>query len=170
LPGYDYSSAGAYFVTICVNNRLSLLGEIREGVMDQSVAGLMGESWRCSIPMKFPTVVVDSYVVMPNHVHGIVVLNPGDVEDEQGKHGGLPLQKAVISPTLARVVQWFKPITTTDHVLGVRKYDFQPFDRRLWQKNYYEHIVRNDGDMARIRHYIATNVTNWHLDRENPNV
>lgn len=104
LPGYDYSSPGTYFVTICVNGRQPLFGDIVEQVFVHAEVGLMIESWWNAIPGRFGNILLDSYVVMPNHFHGLIVLNI-----DEGKHGGLPLpdheEALTATVSLGRIVQ-----------------------------------------------------------------
>ena len=94
---------------------------------------------------------------------------PRDVAAEaippSGAHAGAPLRKAA---ALGDVVQWYKTMTTNAYIRGVREHGWKRFDGRLWQRNYYEHVVRNDDELARAREYIQQNPLRWHLDRENP--
>ncbi|GBC99978.1 hypothetical protein HRbin17_02511 [bacterium HR17] len=170
LKGYDYSREGAYFVTICTQDRLCLFGEVVEGEMRLNDAGQMVERWWVELNRKFPGVRTDEYIIMPNHFHGIIVIVGADPcvchDDEMvahanqmGTHAGAPLPK---------IIQWFKTMTTNEYIRGVKQSGWTPFRRRLWQRNYYEHIIRNEDSLNRIRHYIATNPLRWHLDRENP--
>lgn len=167
LPGYDYSSPGTYFVTICVNGRQPLFGEIVEQVFVPAEAGLMIESWWNAIPGRSGNILLDSHVVMPNHFHGLIVL-----DIDEGEHGGLPLpdheEALTATVSLGRIVQWFKSITMADYRRGVADFEYQPFDSRLWQRNYCEHIVRNQDDLDRIRAYIEANVLRSDEDNENP--
>jgi putative transposase len=154
--GWDYGWAGAYFVTLCVQERLCLFGGVVDGEMRLSVAGMVVESWWGTIPARFPRVELDAYVVMPNHVHGILVFKDGDGDD-----AGL---------FLGRVVQWFKTTTQSDYRLGVRTEGWEPYAGRLGQRNYYEHVVRDERDLDRIRGYIGENPGRWAMDEENPAV
>ncbi|WP_397547135.1 transposase [Rhodothermus marinus] len=155
LKGYDYTSPGAYFVTLCTQGRLCLFGEIKEGAMCLNEIGHMIERWWLSIPERFEHVDIDAFVIMPNHLHGIIVLEA--IIDEHFRH-----------VSLASVVRWFKTKTTNEYIQGVKQKGWPPFDRRLWQRNYWEHIIRNDRSLERIRRYIVENPLRWHLDRENP--
>ena len=192
LRGYDYRAVGAYFITIVVQDRAFLFGEVVDGEMRLSEAGRMVERWWLELNRRFPHVLTDAYVVMPNHFHGIVVIHspppdttaPPDVgadlrvcpdsarvgadlrvcpntrvcPDSGGAHTGAPL------PT---IVQWFKTMTTNEYIRMVKHAGWTPFRGRLWQRNYYEHIIRNERALERIRDYILTNPLHWHLDREN---
>lgn len=172
LRGYDYALDGAYFVTIVVQDRALLFGGVNNGEMRYSDAGLVVDSWWHSINRRFPTVLTDEYVVMPNHVHGILLIG-GQVEDDQpeakGGHAGPPLQnKPQENPTLGKIVQWFKTMTTNDYIRGVREDGWPPFRKRLWQRDYYDHVIRNDRALCNIRAYILNNPARWNEDTENP--
>jgi uncharacterized protein (TIGR00252 family) len=159
LPGYDYSQEGAYFVTVCIQGRECLLGEIAEGILRLNDAGEMVEKWWQKLESKFPLIKIDSfYVVMPNHFHGIVFKS---VETLKGAHMGAPLQK---------LLQWFRTMSTNEYIHGVKEYGWPSFKENLWQRSFYEHVIRNDESLNRIREYIATNPQRWDLDRENPQV
>ena len=182
LSGYDYTQAGAYFVTICVQEKAHLFGTVRDGEVHLNDAGRMIEHWWSALPDKFPSITTDAFVVMPNHVHGIIVINAGahdagahiDACDagahdagahDAGAHIGAPLRddhNAVradqrVRPTLGTIMQWFKTMTTNAYMRGVHAHGWAPFERRLWQRNYYEHIVRDDADLHRVRTYVANN-------------
>ena len=160
LKNYDYAQAGAYFVTICAQGRECLMGEVQDGEMLLNDAGRMVAEWWLELPSKFPAVSLDSYVLMPNHLHGILCVEQNvDCITAQGAHAGAPLP---------RLIQWFKTMTTNAYIRGVKRGAFQPFERRLWQRNYYEHVIRNEGQLDSIRLYISQNPAKWHLDRENP--
>jgi putative transposase len=157
LPSYDYSQEGAYFVTVCIKGRKCLLGKIEQGILHLNDAGKMVESWWAKVASKFPSTQIDSFhVVMPNHFHGIIIKTD---ETPGGGHTGSPLQK---------IVQWFKTMSTNEYIHGVKEYDWPPFKGNLWQRSFYEHVIRNDESLNRIREYIATNPQRWDLDRENP--
>ena len=187
LQGYDYSRPGAYFITICTKERACVFGNIAGGEMCENDAGRMVGKWWAELNRKFPNVDVDKHVVMPNHVHGIIrITHPttvganlcvrphsgrdGDPDggpdarpdarpQEQGAHTGAPL------PT---VVQWFKTMTTNQYIQGVRQQGWPPFAGKLWQRNYYEHIIRDESSLQRIREYISMNPACWAEDTENP--
>ncbi len=211
LQGYDYSTPGAYFVTIVTQGRESLFGQIIDGEMHLNDAGRMVERWWHELNRKFPNVRTDAYVIMPNHFHGIIQILPhpngrgrptclppthdahtqdvhaGGAHTEgahagadgahaggahtEGAHtgaGGAHAGGAHTGAPLQGIVQWFKTMTTNEYIQGVKQRGWPPFDRRLWQRNYYEHIIRNEEDREAIRHYILTNPLHWQSDRENP--
>ncbi|HHT9135222.1 MAG TPA: transposase [Candidatus Avalokitesvara rifleensis] len=161
LKGYDYSQAGAYFITICVKDRKCLLGEVIDGEIILSAIGKIIEKCWVEIPKHFPHVQLDRYVIMPNHIHGIIEIlgNYVGVEDIQ------PLQRInryqkVIPKSLGSVVRGFK--------VGVVKWCRQnQYKHFAWQRNYYEHILRNKDELNCIREYIINNPLHWQFDREN---
>lgn len=177
LRGYDYSRAGAYFVTICAQDRACLFGEVVDGVMVLNEAGVMlAEHWT-ALPQRFPTITLDAFVVMPNHLHCVLVLH--DASGAGGHEGrpyddnadvGAPLVGARhdTAARLGLVIGAFKSMTTVAYGRGVRQFAWPTFRGRLWQRNYYEHIVRDNAEMDRIRGYIAENPSKWAVDRENP--
>ncbi|MDO8612587.1 MAG: transposase [Dehalococcoidia bacterium] len=177
LRGYDYAQAGAYFVTICTQSRECIFGDVIEGQMVLNDPGKVVESvWR-ELPEHYPGVAVDACAVMPNHLHGIVVLvGAGRANVEPVGAGASacpePGQPQGVAPTLSLpdVVQRFKSLTTAKYRKGVRDSGWQPFAGRLWQRNYYEHVIRNEDDLDRVRRYIAENPLRWDEDPENPAV
>ncbi|PIX48030.1 MAG: transposase, partial [Armatimonadetes bacterium CG_4_8_14_3_um_filter_66_20] len=150
LPEYDYSTPGAYFVTICTQDRQCLFGDITDDAMRPNEAGRMVEAWWRELTSKFPTTSADAHILMPNHVHGIVAIERED---------GAPL---------GAMVQWFKTMTTNAYIQGVRQDGWAPFPGRLWQRNYFERIVRDDDELFETREYIASNPVNWEHDEDNP--
>lgn len=178
LKGYDYSVAGAYFVTICAQGRECLFGEIVDGTMELNNSGRMAENVWLALPERFPDMVVDEFVIMPNHFHGVIVcigrgesrIRPkikGDHKD-QGDHEDRPYGTA--EGSVGRIVQAFKSLTTNAYIRGVKQSDWPPFAGRLWQRNYYERIVRNDDELNAARKYILDNPMKWGEDVENPEV
>lgn len=180
LRGYDYAQAGAYFVTVCTQNRTCLFGEIADGQMTINDAGLMVARWFEQLPDKFPDIECDAFVCMPNHVHFVIVIHSaagadprvcpeGDDGSDKGAHAGAPLRNAVSRDVdLPTLVQWFKTMTTNEYMRGVKSRGWPAFTDRLWQRNYYEHIVRSEESLTRIREYIWDNPAKWSLDHENP--
>jgi putative transposase len=156
LKEYDYSQTGEYFVTVCTHNRECLLG----GIMDDSMRlSAIGETvQRCwdGIPTHFPNVELDAFVVMPNHVHGIIIIN----ESCRGEVTS-PLRK----PTLGNIVAYFKYQSTK----LINEMNETTGDR-FWQRNYFEHVIRDDKDLQNIQDYITYNPLGWKKDKENPYV
>lgn len=175
LKGCDYAQPGAYFITIVTERRICFFGEVINGTVRLNEAGQMIQSEWESLPGHFAGVVLDTFVVMPNHIHGIVVLNShggARAVDPGGQIIGESLDgpNTAAFPSLAGVIGAFKSATTVLYARGVKQRHWLRFRRRLWQRNYYEHIVRGEESLQRIRQYIAENPLQWELDRENPDV
>jgi putative transposase len=183
LKGYVYSRAGAYFVTIVSQGRAGLYGEVANGEMALNAGGHMVQRWWLELERKFPTVRTDAHVVMPNHFHGIAVITdavgadlrvgPDPIQTMLDRVGPGPVaptadQGAHVGAPLPAVVQWFKTMTTNDYIRGVKTLGWPPFPGKLWQRNYYEHIIRHEGELEDVRRYIANNAMQWMLDEENP--
>ncbi len=178
LDGYDYSQTGYYFITLCTQYCQCMFGSIDNGVMATNDVGNMIEHWWKEVSCKFPNVQTDLYVIMPNHFHGIInitntQLNPIarlNTKDKlvgadlrvcpMGEHIGSPLQRTPIS----KIVQWYKTMTTNEYIRNVRQNSWKPFKGTLWQRNYYEHIIRNEISLGQIREYIAKNPAQWEID------
>ncbi len=153
LKGYDYSQAWAYFVTICIQQRQPLLGQIENGLLKPTPAGEMVQIVWDEMPSHYPNIELDAFIVMPNHIHGIILLKAKQIEP---------------SMTLGDAVQRFKSFTTTKYRQGVYQKQWQPFPGRLWQRNYYEHIIRSEEAYDHIRQYIANNPLSWECDQLHP--
>jgi len=159
LLHYDYAQAGAYFITLCVQNRVCLLGEIENGAMRLSDAGLMvADEWVRTAALR-SNIGLDEWVVMPNHLHGILVIT------ESRCGGVLPYAPTFRSPsqTIGAIVRGFKSAVTK----RINEFRQTPCEK-LWQRNYHEHIVRDDADLARIREYIRHNPAQWDKDSLHP--
>ena len=163
LPDYDYSQPGWYYVTIVCQEHACLLDP-------QPVRDMIMKWWR-ALPEKFGNVCIDQFVIMPNHVHGIIEITAEPtvganrcVRPQENTHPDTPL------PTLGRIVQWFKTMTTNAYIRGVKNDGWEPFPRRVWQRNYYERIIRNERELNAIRQYILDNPDQWEVDQENPSV
>jgi len=216
LRGYDYALAGAYFVSIVTQDRACLLGEVVEGAMRSNDAGQMVRAVWDELPVFYPGVNIDGIVVMPNHIHGIIILvgaapggrpdigsdghrdsgqarpnigqarpNIGQARPNIGQARGpaptaLSLGDTPISlgdtalslgdtaMSLGDVVHRFKTMTTKRYADGVKQSGWATFQGRLWQRNYYEHIIRDEPALDRIRRYIDENPLRWAFDAENP--
>lgn len=155
LKNYDYSSNGAYFVTVCTHDRQQLFGEIEKTPVGAALRGRpnnphkMIEKWIFEIEKKFNNAKTDYYVIMPDHVHFILFLS--------GDHAGSPLQ---------RIMNWFKTITTNEYIKGVKNGIYSSFEKKIWQRGYYEHIIRNENDLAEIRDYIKNNPKKQLIEKE----
>ncbi len=164
LPGYDYSWAGAYFVTTCTSGRANLFGEIVKNEMRLNVYGRMVQEVWNGLPGHYPHVVLDAFVIMPNHIHGIVVLADDAGLNDISVGAGFKPAPTTTPPRhgLPEIVRAFKTfsarqINESRHTPGTP----------VWQRNYYEHIIRNKAALNRIRQYIMTNPAHRKKDREN---
>lgn len=147
-PGHDYSSPGAVFVTICVHHRQPLLGEVRQGEMHLSPVGeMVASSWE-RIPTKYPEIALDIFVVMPDHVHGIL-FSGVDPECERRP------------ATVGDAVRWFKNVTLRCYRDGVLHQSWAPYEDHFWQDKFNDHIIRTAREMANIRSYIERNPERW---------
>ena len=167
LKGYDYSQKGAYYVTIVAWRRECLFGEVVNGDVKLSSYGEIVQKWWDEIPRHFQNVETGAFIIMPNHVHGIIIITArrGTVpvpEDMGGdKLGGEtpPLR----TPTLGQIVAYFKYQSTKEMNL----FDNTGTVTKFWQRNYYEHIIRSDKDLKNKTDYINANPLLWDEDDEN---
>ncbi len=166
LKGYDYSQAGLYFITICTQNRLCLFGEIENGGMQINDAGIMIEHQWQELIYRFDNIKLHEFIVMPNHFHGIIefvgVPLVGTQNVEQPSTMGQPQG---IAPTVGDMVGAFKSLTTNEYIRGVKNNDWSRFNKKLWQRNYYEHIIRDEKSCYQILEYVQTNPLKWQDDK-----
>ena len=212
LPGYDYSRAGLYFLTIVVQNRLHLFGKIERAVhidptkMILNDAGNMVKKWYYEIENKFPDKRCREMVVMPNHFHCIIENMETDdtlldAHTSWDAHVGAPLRgrpenggwrpdnggrrpdndggrvnpgdyqygvhNKQFGATIGNVMDWFKTMTTNEYIRGVKNNNWMRFDGKLWQRNYYDHIIRNNHAYHNISEYIVNNPAKWNDDTFN---
>jgi REP element-mobilizing transposase RayT len=157
LQAFDYSRDGAYFLTICTVGRDCLFGEIVDSVMRLNAAGqAVADSWNW-MALQYPYVRIDEWALMPNHFHGIIVIATND-----GRGGSRTAPTAKTKP-LGQLVGAFKTVSTK-RVNLLRHTPGTP----VWQRNYYERVLRNDGELSRTREYIINNPSQWDLDQDNP--
>ena len=160
LVDYDYAQSGAYFVTVCAAARQCLFGEIIDTKVRLNAVGrIVAEEWEW-MGLVRENVLLDAFVVMPNHIHGIVVIvaGPGGEEDAS-IHGQLRMFGQSQTGALPNIVGGFKSAVTrrVNELYGTQ-------GESLWQQNYYEHIIRSDEDLARVRDYIHNNPAAWAND------
>lgn len=177
LPGYDYAEPGGYFVTIVVQHRRILLGEVNGGCVLLSPAGEMVKAVWEETPQRFPGVEVDTFVVMPNHFHGVVIIRPPNrvgaqfiapnsqsfPVDAGGMNPARAKNPADTNPSLGEIVRAFKAVST-------RRIRTRGMTSFAWQRNYYEHIIRDEDDLNRVRQYVIENPVYWEQDPEHPDV
>jgi REP element-mobilizing transposase RayT len=164
LKGYNYKQSGAYFVTIVTQNRICLFGDISDGKTVLSATGRIAEVSWVGLSSRFPTVSLDSFVVMPNHIHGIIIVGAQFIAPDSMSYNQIGTsQEGAMNraPTLGEIVRAYKAASTRI-IRQTANADF------AWQRNYYEHIIRNDESLNRIRQYILENPSRWAIDRENP--
>lgn len=164
LQGYDYSRPGAYFVTICVQNRECLFGEIVNGQMRLNGIGkIASDSWEL-LGEQYDHVSLDEWVIMPNHMHGIIIITDGNADPPLCRGGSRTAPTVFPSrKPIGRLIGAFKTVSTK-RVNESRKTP----GAQLWQRNYYEYVVRNNDELNNIRQYIMDNPIKWDTDRENP--
>jgi putative transposase len=184
LKGYDYTSEGAYYVTIVVQTRQCLFGEIVDREMNLNEYGRIIQKWWNEIPIHFPNVKVGAFITMPNHVHGILfiindrrgevlspqnppqndlnqnynVINPNLTKTQGGE---TPTQR---KPSLGQIIAYFKYQSTKE----INAIDRMGVISKLWQRNYYEHVIRNERELQQKTDYILDNPSRWDEDQEYP--
>ncbi len=175
LQGYDYARAGAYFITVVAHDRTCLFGEIVNGEMRINECGERTQQCWLEIPNHFPQTQLDEFVIMPDHIHGIIIINdfpivgaknfsplPFESSSRSCQSSPRPNITPFRSPsqTIGSIVRGFKiGVTKWIHQIEmVKNISPQP---NVWQRNYYEHIIRNDDELHRIRDYIRNNPPNW---------
>jgi len=177
LPNYDYAKAGYYFVTITTQNREHLFGEIVDEKMVLNVAGEMVQGLWYDIVNDFPNIALHDFMVMPNHIHGIIEIVGAPLVGALNLVGALDMANTVDihdkrvpikgAPMVGNVVGVFKSKTTNSYIKMVKNGTLPPFNKRIWQRNYYEHVVRDDVDYVRIAEYVANNPLTWDEDMLN---
>jgi REP element-mobilizing transposase RayT len=167
---YDYAMAGAYFVTVCTHDREPLFGNIVAGDMRLNALGQLVEKCWYDLPAHYHRLQLDAFTVMPNHVHGIIVLNGHLVgagfKPAPTQEGFNPVPQGMSSHKrhgVPEIVRAFKTFSARG-INRLRNTSGTP----VWQRNYYEHVIRDEDALDRIREYIVTNSRRWRLDKENP--
>lgn len=185
LKEYDYSQSGAYFITICTKQKEYYFGEIADKTMMLNDTGKMIEKWWYKLKNKFSNIKLDKYIIMPNHIHGIIMIDDGQTHniklgqthDVIGQtHRSAPTTTTTknkqiivganlcVHPNISRIIQWFKSMSTNKYIQNIKNNNCPEFNGKLWQRNYYDHIVRNDEELNNIRRYIQDNPINWKED------
>ena len=169
LAGYDYSQVGAYFVTLCAFRHQSVFGEVADHQIRLNELGRIVEETWMTLPNHYDFIVLDAFVVMPNHVHGVVVL----IEDQDRAWAAMqsPYVEAGLKPAptkakrhgLPEIVRGFKTFSARriNESRGTR-------GRTVWQRNYYERVIRDERELSRIREYIVQSPQNWETDKDHP--
>ncbi|MFH1175136.1 MAG: transposase [bacterium] len=161
LNNYDYSQPGYYFITICVEKRISILGKIENKTIQLTNFGEIVKRYWQEIPLNFPNIALDKFVIMPNHIHGILI-----IDSPVGAIHELPLlindRKQRRLMTIPKVIGKFK-MQSAKSINILRKTPNNPF----WQRNYFEQIIKGNNSLEKIRYYIDSNPENWETDPEN---
>jgi putative transposase len=168
LRGFDYAQPGAYFVTVCAHRGETLFGVVVDGVMRLSAEGEIVEETWLRLPDHYSNVEIDSCGVMPNHVHGVVILcgrvgagfKPAPTSCEES----LPVEAVGRHHSLSEIVRGFKTFSARG-INNLRGRRGAP----VWQRGFYEHVLRDEEDLDRVRRYIEANPIRWAGDEENPN-
>ncbi len=161
LKEYDYSQAGAYFVMICTQNNECVFGEVINEEMRLNKYGkIVKDEWLRTREIR-SNVMLDEYIVMPNHFHGIILIIDDVFVGATRRVAPTVKSTTLKSNTLGSIIGQIKSIVTKNiHKMGLKHFH--------WQRNYYEHVIRNEDKLNKIRQYIQNKPLSWHLDRENP--
>ncbi|RJQ32125.1 MAG: transposase [Actinobacteria bacterium] len=173
LKKYDYSLPGAYFVTVCTHRRQFTLGQIVNvgagprgcpQMILNNIGQMVDKTWN-EIPNYYHDINIDVFQIMPNHIHGILIIDKLNVQTLfNGQPRGVAPTTRNLS--LSDIVHRFKSKTTNDYFKQTKQNILLPI--KLWQRNYYEHIIRSEKELQETRKYIADNPINWNMDRNNP--
>ena len=186
LQGYDYTRCGAYFITICTKHNVTMFGEVVEGVMRLNECGNIAQRLWYTLPKRFPGVELDAFVVMPNHIHAILVHTHNESiiysassnnTTSTDKESHIPTQSIPDTTNifhayrkdprrrqhLSEMIRTFKAVTS----YTVRRNGMPDF---AWKHDYFERIIRNEQELERIRHYIVNNPAKWQDDSLHPNI
>jgi putative transposase len=168
LKGYNYSDPSDYFVTICTQDRLNLFGEIIDGEMRLNEVGKIVKGEILSIPKRFINTNIDIYAIMPNHIHLLISILCEDdpvgatlAVAQNNRAGASP------APTVGDIVGSFKSLCFKEYKDYVEK-NYLNLETKFWQRNYHEHIIRNEKSYNEIYNYIESNPQTWDRDRNNP--
>ncbi len=160
LKNYDYSQNGFYFITICTHNKqrlfeFSTVGNDLCVVPSPKPPNNIIEKWLCETENKFG-IKIEQYIIMPDHIHMIVNIKPTEIQNAE-RHIGRSLQD---------IMQWFKTMTTNEYINAVKNGEIKPFVKKLWQKSYYEHIIRNERDYTETLEYSVNNPLKYKILHE----
>jgi putative transposase len=154
LSGYDYSQPGAYFITLVTYQREFLFGNVVEGQMQLNRYGNLIEAAWMDLPSHYPHINLGMFVVMPNHVHGIVIINEVDLLTRRGSKAGISLHGL---PEIVRALKSY----SARRINELRRMHGNP----VWQRSYYDRIIRNEGELHDMMQYILSNPMNWQADQ-----
>lgn len=164
LPDYDYSQEGWYFVTICVKDRKCLFGEVVNGEMVLNEVGkIVDREWNKTSEIR-KNVSLDVCIVMPNHIHGIIIIESQNVGVCRWQ---TRTKRGLESQSIGSLINHFKSACTKQIKIFFPEKFEQPLET-IWQRNYYEHVIRNEKSLNEIQNYILNNPLKWEYDKENP--
>jgi REP-associated tyrosine transposase len=159
LKGWNYTAAGWYFITVCTRNRESFFGEVKNGEMHLSAIGdIVAEEWKKTAIIR-PHVELDEWVVMPNHLHGILIIKSG-VDPVETPRRGISTGSQLKSGSVGAIIGQFKSVCTK-RIWATKSKSFN------WQSRFYDHIIRDERAFKNIRQYIVNNPAKWERDQEN---
>ena len=165
LHGWDYSTAGLYYITICVGRKACVFGNVAGETVELTDSGILARDCWLAIPEHHPRVVLDAFVIMPNHIHGIVGLRDEGLEGDPAINRQLDSASSTfVAPTsgsAGTIVGTYKAAVTR----GLRRSGHADFK---WQRSFYDRIIRSERSLNGFREYIDQNLLKWYLDRENP--
>ncbi len=167
LKDYNYTSGGGYFITICTQNREKLFGDIIDEEMLLNDVGKITQKYLVEISSHFINIVIDEYIIMPNHIHSIIILQKTDSRSGVTCNASTKKNKySQISPkpgSLSAAIRSYKSAVT-------RWCNMNNHINFKWQRGYYDHVIRNEIELSHIREYIQNNPLKWHLDIENKEI
>ncbi|MAT38753.1 MAG: transposase [Ectothiorhodospiraceae bacterium] len=164
LKEFDYTQNGVYFVTLCIQDRLELFGKVQGGDMILNDSGKMVERIWLEIPDHCTDFHNEGIQIMPNHLHGILLIMDGEIGEPITANGRIRGSAPTARLSLADVMQRFKILTTKLYTDGVKERSWRRFNTRLWQRNYWERIIRNDRELREYKQYLAENPLRWQYD------
>jgi REP element-mobilizing transposase RayT len=166
LPDYDYALPGGYFVTIAGHQRGNVFGVVEDGEVGLNPLGRMICACWSEIPDRFDTIQLDEYILMPDHFHAVLFITEPDVgaglvpaREIDTKTVAKTRATTRVAPTLGMVIGAFKSISTNRYISGVKKFGWKPIEGKLWQRGYYDRIIRNQDELKILRNYVISNAT-----------
>ena len=174
LKNHDYSLNGYYFVTVCAKDRKNIFGDYKNvgaplacaryndhdnnHINLTQIGKIIDNQWN-DIPNRYNNIILDQYIIMPNHIHGILIINNCLNELSRAQASG--------APTIGQIIRSFKSKSTLEYVKHINDNNLN-ISGKIWQRLFYDHIIRNDKSLHKIREYIINNPSTWDTDENNP--